>query len=148
YLLTDADRRLLDALRDDARISYADLAAATGSTASTVARRLAELRARGAVFFDVDVDPALLGVTVSALLWMQVAPARLDEVATALAGHEELAVVAATTGPTNLVAHALCRDAAELHHYLTRRVALDAIARIETAPVLRTYKAAATLRTT
>ncbi|MET7738479.1 Lrp/AsnC family transcriptional regulator [Streptomyces sp. NPDC005402] len=147
YLLTDADRLLLDALRDDARISYADLATATGSTASTVARRLTELRARGALFFDVDVDPVLLGVTVSALLWMQVPPAHLDDVATALARHEELAVVAATTGPTNLVAHALCRDAEELHHYLTRKVALDAITRIETAPVLRTYKAAATLRT-
>lgn len=147
YLLTDADRRLLDALRGDARISYADLASATGSTASTMARRLAELRARGALFFDVDIDPALLGVTVSALLWMQVAPAHLEDVATALAEHEELALVAATTGPTNLVAHALCRNAEELHHYLTRKVALDAIARIETAPVLRTYKAAATLRT-
>ncbi|MFI9103516.1 Lrp/AsnC family transcriptional regulator [Streptomyces fildesensis] len=146
YLLTDADRLLLDALRDDARLSYAELAAATGSTASTVSRRLAELRARGALFFDVDIEPSLLGVTVSALLWMQVAPSHLDAVATELAGHHELAVVAATTGPTNLVAHALCRDAEELHHYLTRKVALDAIARIETAPVLRTYKAAATLR--
>jgi hypothetical protein len=54
--------------------------------------------------------------------------------------------VAATTGPTNLVAHALCRGAEALHHYLTRRVAWDAVTRIETAPVLRTYKAAATLR--
>ncbi|WP_035844364.1 Lrp/AsnC family transcriptional regulator [Kitasatospora azatica] len=147
YLLTDADRRLLSALREDARRSYAELAAATGTSASTAARRLAELRARGALFFDVDIEPALLGVTVSALLWMQVAPARLDAVATALAGHRELAVVAATTGSTNLVAHALCRDAEALHHYLTRRVAWDAVTRIETAPVLRTYKAAATLRT-
>ncbi|MFI1562919.1 Lrp/AsnC family transcriptional regulator [Streptomyces sp. NPDC020490] len=147
YLLTDADRALLDALREDARVSYAELAAATGTTASTAARRLAELRARGALFFDVDVEPALVGVTVSALLWMQVAPAHLDTVATALAGHEELAVVAATTGPTNLVAHALCRDAEALHAYLTRRVAWEAVTRIETAPVLRTYKAAVTVRT-
>ncbi|MFF2997890.1 Lrp/AsnC family transcriptional regulator [Streptomyces sp. NPDC057950] len=147
YQLTDADRLLLTALRDDARLSYAELAAATGSTASTVARRLTALRARDALFFDVDIEPSHLGVTVSALLWMQVAPAHLDAVATELAGHRELAVVAATTGPTNLVAHALCRDAEELHRYLTREVALRAIARIETAPVLRTYKAAATLRT-
>ncbi|MBB4979903.1 DNA-binding Lrp family transcriptional regulator [Streptomyces sp. SFB5A] len=146
YELTDADRRLLGALRADARAGYADLAAATGSTPATVARRLTALRARGALFFDIDIEPAVLGVTVSALLWMQVAPSRLDEVATALAGHDELALVAATTGPTNLVAHALCQDAEALHHYLTRRVALDAITRIETAPVLRTYKAAATLR--
>ncbi|MFF2044999.1 Lrp/AsnC family transcriptional regulator [Kitasatospora sp. NPDC058170] len=146
YTLTDADLRLLAVLREDARTSYAELAAATGSTPATVTRRLTELRSRGALFFDIDIEPAVLGATVSALLWMQVAPSRLDEVATALAGHEELAVVAATTGPTNLVAHALCRDAEALHHYLTRRVALDAITRIETAPVLRTYKAAATLR--
>ncbi|NUU22897.1 MAG: Lrp/AsnC family transcriptional regulator [Streptomycetaceae bacterium] len=146
YTLTDADLRLLAVLREDARIGYADLAAATGSSASSVTRRLTELRARGAVFFDVDIEPAMLGATVSALLWMQVAPSRLDEVATALATHDELAVVAATTGPTNLVAHALCRDAEALHHYLTRRVALDAITRIETAPVLRTYKAATTRR--
>ncbi|MFI6444433.1 Lrp/AsnC family transcriptional regulator [Kitasatospora sp. NPDC050543] len=146
YTLTDADLRLLAVLREDARASYADLAAATGSTPSSVTRRLTELRTRCALFFDVDLEPALLGATVSALLWMQVAPSHLDEVATALAAHDELAVVAATTGPTNLVAHALCRDAEALHHYLTRRVALDAITRIETAPVLRTYKAAATLR--
>ncbi|WP_331773583.1 Lrp/AsnC family transcriptional regulator (plasmid) [Embleya sp. NBC_00888] len=146
YTFTDADLRLLAVLREDARVGYADLAAATGSTPATVTRRLTELRTRGALFFDVDVEPAFLGATVSALLWMQVAPSRLDEVATALAAHDELAVVAATTGPTNLVAHALCGDAEALHHYLTRRVALDAITRIETAPVLRTYKAATTLR--
>ncbi|NUS14147.1 MAG: AsnC family transcriptional regulator [Streptomyces sp.] len=147
HRLTDADRRLLEALRGDGRLSYADLAAATGSTAATAARRLTELRARGALFFDVDIEPSLLGANVSALMWMQVAPAHLDAVATELAGHHELAVVAATTGPTNLVAHALCRDAEELHLYLTRKAALEAISRIETAPVLRTYKAAATLRT-
>ncbi|MFB7241697.1 AsnC family transcriptional regulator [Streptomyces populi] len=146
HLLTDADRLLVSALREDARLSHTELAAATGTTASTAARRLAELRARGAVFFDVDIDPVLLGVTVSALLWMQVAPARPDTVATALAGHDELAVVAATTGPTNLVAHAPCRDAEALHHCLTRRVAWDVVTRIEAAPVLRTYKAATTLR--
>ncbi|MEU0333821.1 Lrp/AsnC family transcriptional regulator [Streptomyces sp. NPDC006193] len=146
YVLTGADRLLLRALREDARLSYAELAAATGTTASTAARRLAVLRARGALFFDVDVDPALLGVTVSALLWMQVVPAHLDTVATALADHEELAVVAATTGPTNLIAQALCRNADALHVYLTQRVAWEAVTRIETAPVLRTYKAAATLR--
>ncbi|MFE4552359.1 Lrp/AsnC family transcriptional regulator [Streptomyces sp. NPDC056785] len=147
YRLGDADRLLLAALREDARLSYAELAAATGASASTVARRLTELRSRDALFLDVDIEPSVLGVTVSALLWMQVAPAHLEAVATELAGHQELAVVAATTGPTNLVAHALCRDAGELHHYLTRKVALETVDRIETAPVLRTYKAAVTLRT-
>jgi hypothetical protein len=52
---------------------------------------LAELVGSGAIFFDVDVNPAVLGVTTSAMLWMSVAPAHLDAVATSLAEHEELA---------------------------------------------------------
>ena len=79
---------------------------------------------------------------------MSVAPAHLDRVATTLAGHEELAVVASTTGPTNLLAHVLCPDPEALHHYLTSRLALDTMTGIETAPVLRTLKAAAPIRPT
>ncbi|MFD8380704.1 Lrp/AsnC family transcriptional regulator [Streptomyces sp. NPDC059679] len=146
--LTEADRALLDALRQDGRTGHADLAAATGWSPATVARRLAGLRERGTLFFDVEIDDALLGITTQALLWMAVAPARLDEIATALARHAELAVVAATTGPTNLVAHALCPDPAALHHYLTRRLgSLEAIRTLETAPVLHTLKAAGPPRT-
>lgn len=144
--LTAADEPLLAALRRDGRTSYAGLAAATGLSASTVARRLDQLRAHGALYFDVDLDPELVGITASAVLWMSVLPAHLDAVATELAGHRELAVVAATTGPTNLLAHALCSDVAALHDYLTHKLALDSVTRIETAPVLRTLKAAATLR--
>jgi DNA-binding Lrp family transcriptional regulator len=88
----------------------------------------------------------VVDITASAVLWMAVAPAHLERVATELATHRELAVVAATTGRTNLMAHALCTDTEDLHHYLTRRLAIDAITAIETAPVLRTLKTAATLR--
>jgi DNA-binding Lrp family transcriptional regulator len=141
--VTEADQRLLGALGRDGRASLAELAGVTGWSAATVARRIERLRGTGALFFDVEVDDALLGVGAAALLWMSVAPAELDRVATALAGHPELAVVAATTGPTNLLATALCPDPEALHHYLTRRLALPAITRLETAPVLRTLKAVA-----
>lgn len=144
--LTDRDHLLLAALLADGRASVTDLAAHTGWSAATVTRRLDELRRTGAVFFDVQVDDAVFGITAAALLWMSVAPAHLDQVATALAGHEELAVVAATTGPTNLLAQALCRDAEALHRYLTTRLALEPITRIETAPVLRTLKGIAPVR--
>lgn len=73
-------------------------------------------------------------------------PAHLDEVATTLAGHDELAFVAHTTGPTNLVAHALCRNTAALYHYLTHGLgSVKAIRTLETAPVLKTLKAVGTL---
>lgn len=140
--VTDSDAALLAALRHDGRASHADLAKATGWSAVTVARRLADLRASGALFFDIEISAAVLGVTAQALLWMSVAPMHLDRVATALAGHAELAFVAATTGSTNLVANALCADPAALHRYLTQGLgSVEAIHTIETAPVLRTVKA-------
>jgi DNA-binding Lrp family transcriptional regulator len=146
HALADTDDALLAALARDGRASQADLAIATGWSPATVARRLADLQASGAIFFDVEIGPGLFGVTTEALLWMAVTPAQLDVVATTLAGHEELAFVAATTGPTNLVAHALCADPAALHHYLTRRLGtLDGIQTLETAPVLRTVKSAGPL---
>lgn len=140
--LTPADHTLIDALRHDGRLSVNDLAAATGLSPATAARRLADLRARAAVFFDVEIKAALYGVTTQAFLWMAVAPADLDQVAQTLATHEELAVVAATTGQTNLIAHALCTDPGALHRYLIHRLgALPAIHTLHTTPVLETLKA-------
>lgn len=145
--LTAADHALLDVLRHDGRAAHTDLAAATGWSQATAARRLAGLRASGTLFFDVEVDSARLGGTAQTLIWMSVAPGRLDDVATTLAGHDELAVVAATTGPTNLLAQALCDGPADLHRYLTRELgALDGIRTVETAPVLRTLKRAGAVR--
>ncbi|MEV6155186.1 Lrp/AsnC family transcriptional regulator [Nonomuraea sp. NPDC052129] len=144
--LAGVDHDLIDALRHDGRATYADLAAATGLSQATIARRLAELRTNEAIFFDVEVAPAVLGATTQALLWMSVQPGHLDRVATTLAGHRELALVAATTGRTNLLANALCRSPADLHDYLTHRLGgLDAIHTLETAPVLHTVKAAGPL---
>ncbi|MCF6428403.1 Lrp/AsnC family transcriptional regulator [Amycolatopsis tucumanensis] len=145
--LGETDRVLLAALAQDGRAGYTALAAATGWSASTVARRVDELRGRGALFFDVEIDDALLGITASALLWMSVPPVHLDAVATELARHAELAVVAATTGRTNLLSIALCADTGALHRYLTTRLALPAITHLETAPILRTLKAVAPLVT-
>jgi DNA-binding Lrp family transcriptional regulator len=144
--LTGSDRQIVTALAGDGRASYADLAAAAGTSAATVARRLDDLRAQGVVFFDLEMNDAALGVTAKTLLWMSVAPGRLEQVATELASHEELAYVAATTGPTNLVAVALFPDLAQLHQYLTQRLgSIQAIGSIETSPVLETLKAGAPL---
>ncbi|MEV5986397.1 AsnC family transcriptional regulator [Streptomyces sp. NPDC052051] len=147
--LSDADADLLAALQRDGRASLSSLAADTGWSPATVARRLERLRADGQLFFDVELDSTLLGITTQALLWMSVAPAHLDRVARTLARHPELAYVAAVTGPHNLTAHALCQDPAALHRYLTERLGtLKAIRTLETAPVLSTLKMAGPLPTT
>jgi DNA-binding Lrp family transcriptional regulator len=141
-----ADRPLFDLLSRDGRATHADLAAATGWSESTVRRRLAVLRRAGVLTFLVDIPPAALGFRTEARLWMSVQPARLTAVASALAEHPEVSLVAQTTGRTNLLAAVNCHDDLDLARYLSESVAaLDAIQSIETAPVIRTVKRAGAL---
>ncbi|MFI1257279.1 Lrp/AsnC family transcriptional regulator [Streptomyces netropsis] len=139
--LTDADRLLLPALAQDGRAALPGLAAATGWSESTVRRRLEELRRVGALRFDVEIDPLLYGFACEAVLWLTVAPAELNTVSRALAGHPEVAFAAATTGRSNMVAFLVCRDADALYDYLADRVgALSGVLGAETVPVTRHIK--------
>lgn len=139
--LLDSDRPLLDALALDGRMTYPQLAAATGWSESAVRRRLDDLIAGGAVYFDVEVDADAFGFRARALLWMAVAPSRLASVGEALATHEEIVFAGATTGATNVVATVVCYDMPGLYRYLTDRIGmLDGVERVETAPLLRHVK--------
>ena len=101
-------------------------------------RRVAELRAAGVLYLDVDVEEAAFGIATRAHLWMSVAPARLAAVGEALAGHPEIPFVAATTGASNLIASVLCRTTTALYRYLTERIAsLDGVNAVEVAPIIR-----------
>lgn len=141
--LGPGDQALLDTLSMDGRTGYADLAAVTGWSESTVKRRMEQLCTAGALFFDMDVLPTLLDYQTEAQLWMSVSPADLDATGQALTAHPEVAFAGATTGPTNLMASIVCRDDAALYRYLTDSLgALPAIRHIETAPIIRTVKRA------
>ena len=140
------DTRLLELLRTDGRAGFAELAAALGQPESTVRRRIALLRGSGLLYWDIEVDPVAVGYAAQAMLWLSVPQRDLVAAAGSLARQPEVAFVAATTGPTNLVANVLCRDVDALYSYLTERITgIDSIGTVETAPVIRTLKRAATL---
>ncbi|GAB2670447.1 Lrp/AsnC family transcriptional regulator [Nocardia goodfellowii] len=142
--LTDLDRRLLPALARDGRADYPSLSQAVGWSESAVRRRLDELRRQRVVRFDVEIDAAALGFPVHALLWLNVAPARLSGVARMLAGHPEVAFAGATTGAHNLLAIVVCRNAAALFDYLTDRIGtIEGIERMESAPITAIAKRSA-----
>lgn len=144
--LQDADWPLVQALADDGRAPYRQLAARTHWHESTVRRRMEELIAAGVLSFDVDLASEALGFRSRAHLWMSVVPAQLSQVGRTLADRPEVPFVAATTGSTNLVAAVLCRDDHSLYEFITGVMAgLDGVTHIETAPVMRAVKMHATM---
>jgi DNA-binding Lrp family transcriptional regulator len=141
--LTSADAKLVAALHDDGRASYAALSAATGRQSGQVAHRLDALLSCGALYIDVEIAVDLLGFSTSALLWMTVAPSELAAAAERMAKAPETGFVAAVTGPANLHATVVCRDISHLYEFLRREVgALRAVQTVETSPIARRVKQA------
>ncbi|MGV4987417.1 Lrp/AsnC family transcriptional regulator [Streptomyces sp. NRAIS4] len=135
------DEPLLAVLERDGRAAYPELVRATGRSESSVKRRLAALRASGAVYIDVEYQSEILGRPVVAALWITVAPAALHSAGEALAAHEETAWVSATAGPSNLVVTALARSTAGLYAYLSGPLGqLRGVQHVETTPFLRRVK--------
>jgi DNA-binding Lrp family transcriptional regulator len=139
--LTDVDELLFEVLARDGRAGFAELAAASGLSESAARRRLEQLRRAGVLFFEVEVEAALLGFRTMTFLRMAVPPTHLESVLRDLATHPEAAFVAATTGVTNVAATVCCRDEADVYRYLTTRIAaLDAVTWVESSPSFRQIK--------
>lgn len=139
--LTDADRHLLDLLARDGRAAPGELAAATGLSASTVRRRIAELRAAGALYFDIEYHPDVLHRSFRSALWLEIDPSRFAEAGAALAAHPEVSFAGAVTGTTNLYTSVGAPTAELFYRYLTEKVAaLPGLRHTATAPIHRTLK--------
>jgi DNA-binding Lrp family transcriptional regulator len=139
--LDSTDELLVAELRRDGRLSYRELAAATGVSESSAKRRTELLLRCGMLFSDTEFDPVTLGFHTSAMLWLTVAPSALATVGKAIGAHREIAFAAATTGTSNLTAVAICRNNAHLYRYLSETLgSLEDIRHIESAPVMRTIK--------
>ncbi|MEV6397980.1 AsnC family transcriptional regulator [Streptomyces sp. NPDC051907] len=139
--ITPDDEPLVAVLERDGRAPFAELQRATGRSESAVRRRLDQLLRSGALFIDVQFDPAAFGFGTRALLWITAAPSELDAVGRALAAHPEVAFAAATAGHCNLVAVIVCRDTASVYRYLNEGLGrIAGVQHVECAPVLRTVK--------
>jgi DNA-binding Lrp family transcriptional regulator len=139
--LLPVDDQLIDALIEDGRASYTDLARRADTTALTTRRRLEALVDGQVVRLATEVDLARLGVRAEALLWITVAPGELEETGQQLSRHAQVRFTAATTGPANLLAAVAAADLNALYLFLSDTVgALKHISAIEVAPILTGVK--------
>lgn len=99
------DLELLKFLGADGRMPYAELAQHTGMPATTVRRRLAELRGSGRVVLRCDASPRLSGHPLHSTLWFDVPAGRLESAARWLCERPQTRMCALTVGDCNLVGY-------------------------------------------
>ena len=81
-LLDDTNRRLLSALGEDPRSSMSALARQVGMSAPAVTERVQRLERAGVITgYRLDVDPAALGMPVTAFARVRPSPGQLSKIA-------------------------------------------------------------------
>jgi DNA-binding Lrp family transcriptional regulator len=132
------DAKLLQALTEQPHATTLALAETTGASRNTVQSRLGRFD-REAVLrsFEHRIDPAALGYPLTAFITIIVRQQRLDDVGAALAEVPEVLEVFGLSGPIDLLARVVARDADDLYRIAGQILATPGVDRTETALTMR-----------
>lgn len=120
-MLDDLDRKLLDILSANARISLKELAAEAGLSSPSTADRLRKLDERGVIAaYTVDVDPVSLGYRLQAVVRVRPMPGMLHIVEKLIVETPEFVECDKVTGDDCFIAKLLVKDMEQLDKILDR----------------------------
>ncbi|MFI7618659.1 Lrp/AsnC family transcriptional regulator [Nonomuraea terrae] len=139
--LSPLEQQIADLLVADGRIAYTAVAERLDLSPPTARRRLTSLLERRLLLPRAEVEPALLGLQVEAMLWLKVRPHGLDLVGQRLAAHPDVRYCAATTGTRSLIVQVVAAHEADLYRFVTGVVGrYDEITDIDLTLITRAYK--------
>ena len=134
----ELDKRIVAALVEDGRATYAEVGAAVGLSAPAVKRRVDRLRASGAITgFSARVDPSALGWTTEAYVELfcggRTSP---DEIAAAVRRYPEVADACTITGEADALVHIRAADVRHFEAVMERIRAEPLVVRTRSVIVL------------
>ncbi|MEV6109238.1 Lrp/AsnC family transcriptional regulator [Streptomyces sp. NPDC051940] len=147
--LDDLDERIVRALAEDARRSYADIGAEVGLSAPAVKRRVDRLRDSGAITgFTVKVDPAALGWSTEAFVEVycrrKTSP---EDIHDALIRYPEVTAASTVTGEADAVIQVFASDVRHFERVLEKIAGEPFVERTKSvlvlSPLLRRYSSGA-----
>lgn len=142
--MDDVDRRLISALRHDARASLSDLALLLGVSRATVRSRMDRLRQSGEVLgYSVVLKDDVARDAVRALVMIGIEGRGTDRILRLLGGLPEVRALHSTNGRWDVIAEVGTTTLEALDEVLTRIRRMDGVTRSETSLLLSTRKSPA-----
>jgi Lrp/AsnC family transcriptional regulator for asnA, asnC and gidA len=128
------DRRIVDKLARDARISNRAIAAELGVTEGTIRTRIKRLQNEGLIQFTVVTDFRMAGSPNLCMLGIDADPSRVTELAERLKHIPEISCVILMLGRFNLLAMGLFTNIEQLNELIIDQIrSLPGVQRVETA---------------
>jgi Lrp/AsnC family transcriptional regulator, leucine-responsive regulatory protein len=121
--LDDVNKRLIEALQEDARLTLAELGRRVGLTAPAVADRVARLEEAGVIRgYRAEIDPRALGYELSVVLRVRPAARMIAKVAELAQATPEVTECHRVTGEDCFVLRLHVRDVTHLEELIDRFV--------------------------
>lgn len=116
-----ADRRIIDLLRSDGRMSYTDLGKAIGLSTSAVHQRVRRLEERGVISgYSAVIDPAALGTPLTAFVSVApLDPRDPDDIPDRLRGIGAIDACYSVAGDTNYLLRVRVKTPQDLEELLS-----------------------------
>lgn len=142
FFLDQVDKKILDLLIENGRMSYVDIGKQLGLSRVAVRERVSKLVEDGVIEqFTVVINSGKAGKEVSAFFEIDCEPSSLVKVAEALAENASVASCYQMTGPSTLHTHVLVDNFDALERFINEELyALDGITRVESNILLRRFK--------
>jgi Lrp/AsnC family transcriptional regulator for asnA, asnC and gidA len=120
--LDELDRRIITLLQQDSRMPSAEIARKLGVAERTVRARISRLVDEGVVRLLAVLNPAAIGYEVTADIFLEVEPSRLQDVAQQLVTLPEVSYVGITTGDRDISIQVYVPSVDALYHFITEKL--------------------------
>lgn len=141
HQLDGTERRMVELLQQDGRLTVAQLARALGVTEVTARRKLRRLLGDGIMRIVATVDPFDVGYETPVIIGLKVERGKLDAVAERLSRLPQVRYVGASTGRVDLIVEVVTRTNQDLATFLLSELAeIEGVTESETNLIVRIYK--------
>ena len=139
--LDATERRMVELLQQDGRLTVAQLARALGVTEVTARRKLKRLLGDGIMRIVATVDPFDVGYETPVIIGLKVERGKLGAVAERLSQLPQVRYVGVSTGRVDLIVEVVTRTNQDLAAFLLSELAeIEGITDSETNLIVRIYK--------
>lgn len=140
--IDDVDKEILSILHENARISYTDLGKRVDLSRVAVQARINNLIEQGVIEkFTTVINPAKVGIHVSAFFNVDVEPKYLEQVAQQLEQEPAVTSLYHMTGPSKLHMHGIFADHQEMERFLIEKLyAVEGVVSVDCQMLIKRYK--------
>jgi Lrp/AsnC family transcriptional regulator for asnA, asnC and gidA len=122
---------LVKKLKENARISYVELAKYFGVSETAIRKRIRKLENEGVIIrYTVDVDPKKIGFAASALIGIDIKPEKYIKTIEMLKKMKEVVSLCSSSGDHMILLEYWFKDLKELSQFIKNLEKMDGITRV------------------